>query len=86
MRQLFFVVRFSNAFALDNCDGLGEINDLTSHQEWRWVSAKLNPADCITRGTCKIEAAKKLWFKGPEFLIEPERNWLQPKNYWIFFG
>ncbi|XP_062713284.1 uncharacterized protein LOC134290229 [Aedes albopictus] len=55
---------------------IGEIHSLTKLAEWRWVPTKCNVADALT----KWEKAHSLrpsgpWFRGPDFLYQPEDFW-----------
>ncbi|XP_063536183.1 uncharacterized protein LOC134745966 [Cydia strobilella] len=56
---------------------LGEIDDLTRVDEWRYISTKLNVADLATRDSFDL-ALQNEWFKGPSFLYADESQW--PKN------
>ncbi|XP_066600810.1 uncharacterized protein [Prorops nasuta] len=58
---------------------LGEINELTTRSEWRWVPTKDNPADCATRWIKEKQNKNSLWFSGPKFLQEKESNWPREK-------
>ncbi|XP_073960771.1 uncharacterized protein [Choristoneura fumiferana] len=48
---------------------LGEIDDLTSVSEWRYVPTKLNVADIATREVFDYNLFLNDWFKGPQFYI-----------------
>ena len=54
---------------------IGEVQSLTEPHEWRFVSGRLNPADCATRSRLEEEALPSLWLRGPEFLYQPEEMW-----------
>ncbi|XP_063382985.1 uncharacterized protein LOC134669394 [Cydia fagiglandana] len=56
---------------------LGEIDDLTRVDEWRYISTKLNVADLATRDSFDL-ALQNEWFKGPSFLYADESEW--PKD------
>ena len=50
-----------------------QIKDRTKPSQWRYVSSKQNPADIASRGaTAKEIHSRSKWFRGPEFLWEPE--------------
>ena len=40
--------------------------------QWRHVGTDQNPADIGSRG-CQADKLSELWFKGPEWLTEPDR-------------
>ncbi|XP_062708688.1 uncharacterized protein LOC134288304 [Aedes albopictus] len=59
---------------------IGEILTLTDADEWRWVPTKINPADAATKwGKGPCMQAESEWFKGPEFLRRPEKEWPSSK-------
>ena len=59
---------------------VGELQDITDPNQWKYVPTKLNPADCASRGLIPSELIKEtIWWKGPEFLKLPEENWPQEK-------
>lgn len=60
---------------------LGEIDELTSIREWRWVPTKLNPADIGTRDVEMPDLAPTgRWFSGPPFLTAPVAEWPREKE------
>ena len=55
---------------------VGEIDDSSNPDQWRYVPTHLNPADFGTRGmTAKELAESTRWWNGPEFLRFPEGEW-----------
>lgn len=60
---------------------INEIQETTLAKSWRYVPTATNPADLISRG---VDAGRlismKLWWSGPEFLYETERNWPKLNN------
>ena len=49
---------------------------LSSLSNWRHCPGHLNPADLATRGITSYKLVNnRLWFKGPDFLSQPEDNW-----------
>ncbi|XP_043471613.1 uncharacterized protein LOC122504525 [Leptopilina heterotoma] len=54
---------------------LGEIDEITNPNEWRWVPSRENPADSSTKGSGKIESHMKRWINGPSYLQKDERCW-----------
>ena len=63
---------------------IGEIQQISSPDEWGWVSGNPleNIADIITRGCSPMELASKTnWQDGPSFLCLPEVEW--PVRYEI---
>lgn len=60
---------------------LGEIDELTDANEWRWVPSSDNPADKATKETAAGQNWATGWFTGPSFLERPEVHWpLQPNG------
>lgn len=55
---------------------VGEILDVTSVDQWRWVPSKLNVADDATRGS-EIPIITTRWLHGPEFLLQDQSVWPQ---------
>jgi hypothetical protein len=55
---------------------VSEIHEKTSPSQWKHVAGKKNPADDATRGLNVSQmSSDDRWFKGAEFLWEPEDNW-----------
>ena len=59
---------------------LGEIGELTTISEWRWVPTDLNPADYATRWVNDPLDSQSPWFAGPEFLRQSEAQWPKEKS------
>ncbi|XP_055326312.1 uncharacterized protein LOC129580137 [Sitodiplosis mosellana] len=48
----------------------------TSPKQWSHVGTHDNPADCATRGLTPAQLSKfDLWWKGPEWLVKPKKDW-----------
>lgn len=58
---------------------LGEIAELSSTFDWRWVPTKLNPADYSTRWIKSPIDENNAWFVGPDFLRLSENEWPKQK-------
>ena len=56
---------------------IGEIQMLTSINEWRYTPGELNPSDAATRSTLDKFELPDSWLKGPQFLYENESAWPQ---------
>ncbi|XP_062537863.1 uncharacterized protein LOC134206188 [Armigeres subalbatus] len=55
---------------------VGKLLSTTDAADWRWVPSKLNPADAATKwGKNHCSSDSDEWFKGPEFLRLPEKDW-----------
>ena len=53
-----------------------EIREHTTTESWKFCPGNQNPADNPSRGMTASElVAEKRWWKGPEFLYKPEREW-----------
>ena len=57
---------------------LGEIDELTTVSEWRYVPSKLNIADLATKEDSPPLKFNDMWFQGPSYLRQPESEW--PKD------
>ena len=69
-----------NTFAANR---IGEIQELTSAEEWMWIAGKpwLNIADITTRGASPLDLAEdSMWQQGPAFLALPEEEWPVKRN------
>ncbi|XP_049300541.1 uncharacterized protein LOC125774305 [Anopheles funestus] len=55
---------------------VSELLELTSVNDWRWLSTKVNVADDGTKwqGDPGLTSSSR-WFRGPEFLWEAEEKW-----------
>lgn len=62
---------------------LGEIDELTEAEEWKWVPSKENPADCATRDKMATNTIMYKWLHGPSFLALERDKWLimEKQNY-----
>ncbi|XP_038116797.1 uncharacterized protein LOC119768998 [Culex quinquefasciatus] len=55
---------------------VGEILSKTNAIEWRYIPTLLNPADEATKwGKGPSTDVKSRWFRGPDFLYQPETEW-----------
>ncbi|CAG9813428.1 unnamed protein product [Phaedon cochleariae] len=52
---------------------VGEIQESTSLEQWRYVPSDKNVADTATR--CRNYSIDENWFAGPDFLYQSESNW-----------
>ncbi|XP_054264933.1 uncharacterized protein LOC128987883 [Macrosteles quadrilineatus] len=61
---------------------IGEIQDLSKPEEWRWVPSKQNPADVATRSNKKFTSAMHSeWIHGSSFLMRESSDWpIQPST------
>lgn len=56
-----------------------KIQELTDVKCWRHIRTHENPADLISRGMQADELVNnKLWWHGPQWLTEPEKQWPPP--------
>ncbi|XP_062538519.1 uncharacterized protein LOC134206806 [Armigeres subalbatus] len=55
---------------------VSEILDITEVNDWNWIKSEQNVADDGTKWTKHIQLrCSDRWFKGPEFLKQPEPKW-----------
>ncbi|XP_054272891.1 uncharacterized protein LOC128993157 [Macrosteles quadrilineatus] len=61
---------------------IGEIQELSSAEDWKWVPTKLNPADYATRSMKRFKSdIQNKWLHGPQFLSLNCEHWpTQPPN------
>ena len=78
MNTLWWIRGHSRSFKPFVASRVGEIQSMTSPEQWRYVSTKDNPADHLTRGMATSAlACNEQWWKGPEFLQMDEEEWPQ---------
>ena len=78
MNTLWWIRGHSRSFKPFAANRVGEIQNITSPEQWRYVSSKDNPADHLTRGmAATVLACNDQWLKGPEFLRMNEEEWPQ---------
>ncbi|XP_072933724.1 uncharacterized protein [Epargyreus clarus] len=58
---------------------LGELDELTTVPEWRYVPSSSNVADVATKEDSSPLEYRHPWFQGPDFLRQSENNW--PKDF-----
>ena len=76
MNTLWWIRGHSRSFKPLVTNRVGEIQNITSPEQWRYVSTKDNPADHLTRGMATSAlACSDQWWKGPEFLQMDEGEW-----------
>ncbi|XP_055714320.1 uncharacterized protein LOC129808566 [Phlebotomus papatasi] len=60
---------------------VGEIQEVTNPDEWKWVPTDLNVADIATRDTGNTDfSPESTWYSGPEFLYKSESEWPQQRE------
>ena len=60
---------------------VGEVQDHSSPDEWRWVPTEDNPSDLITRGASPDSLKPgSFWQSGPSWLKLSEENWPKTKD------
>lgn len=62
---------------------IGELHEITSISQWRYVCSKDNPADIVSRGCCPVQIKNlNLWWHGPSWLSLNYSEWpQQSKSY-----
>ena len=79
MNTLWWIRGHSRSFKPFVANRVGEIQDMTRPEQWRYVPTKDNAADHLTRGmTASALTCNDQWWKGSEFLQMVEDEW--PKN------
>nr|XP_044249363.1 uncharacterized protein LOC123002800 [Drosophila takahashii] len=54
---------------------VAEIQEWSEKAIWRHVPTKVNPADIVSRGCDVEELTASIWFAGPSFLLDAEKDW-----------
>ena len=76
MNTLWWIRGCSRSFKPFVANRVGEIQNMTNPEQWRYVPTKENPADHLTRGmTVSALAGSDQWWKGPAFLRVTEEEW-----------
>ena len=76
MNKLWWIRGHSRSFRPFVANRVGEIQSMTSPEQWRYDSTKDNPADHLTRGMASSAlACNEQWWKGSEFLRMDEEEW-----------
>ena len=80
MNVLYWIRNRSRQFKTFVANRVGEIQDSTNPNQWRYVPSKTNPADIASRGTTvKDLSSNKMWWEGPSFIMQGEEQWPQTK-------
>ncbi|XP_046570042.1 uncharacterized protein LOC124278365 [Haliotis rubra] len=79
MTVLRYISNDTSRFHTFVANRVSMIREATNKEQWNYVAGKINPADACSRGM-NIDKLQKcdIWFKGPGFLGEEQREW--PKN------
>ena len=73
---LGYINNDSRRFQTFVANRIAEIRDTTTPSQWRHVPGAMNPADDCSRGLPAAElTTDSRWFRGPEFLRQPEEHW-----------
>ena len=79
MNTLWWIREHSRSFKPFVANRVGEIQNVTNPEQWRYVPTKDNAADHLTRGiTASTLTCNDQWWKGPQFLQMTEDEW--PEN------
>ena len=76
MNTLWWIKGHGRSFKPFVANRVGEIQNMTSPEQWRYVPTRDNPADHLTKGmSASALACSEQWWKGPEFLKMVEEEW-----------
>ncbi|XP_064650007.1 uncharacterized protein LOC135501694 [Lineus longissimus] len=79
MNVLWWIRGRSRKFKPFVANRVGEIQGITSPEQWRHVPTYVNPADLVSRGMgIQDLLASKIWWSGPAFLQQGTSEW--PEN------
>eukprot|EP00794_Sanderia_malayensis_P002102 gene2102-2387_t len=75
MNTLWWIRGYSRSFKPFVANLVGQVQNMTNPEQWRYVATKENPADHLTRGmTVSALAGSDQWWKGPVFLRVTEEQ------------
>ena len=75
---IWWIRGYSRQFKPFIANRIGEIQTSTNPDKWRYVPAKENSADYLTRGATVAELSQlKVWWEGPTFLLDDKSKWPQ---------
>ena len=72
---LHYIANTSTRYATFVANRLQRIRELTSSNQWHFVSTRHNPADIASRGIQADSPKLPKWLCGPEWLIQPADKW-----------
>ncbi|XP_062620585.1 uncharacterized protein LOC134282159 [Saccostrea cucullata] len=77
MSVLRYIKNTKTRFHTFVANRLAIIHAATTINQWHYVTSKLNPADCASRGIPVVSRFldSASWFSGPEFLWKPDVSW-----------
>ncbi|XP_062617869.1 uncharacterized protein LOC134279475 [Saccostrea cucullata] len=77
MSVLRYIKNTKTRFHTFVANRLAIIHAATTINRWHYVTSKLNPADCASRGILVVSRFldSASWFSGPEFLWKPDVSW-----------
>ena len=82
MNTLWWIRGRSRGFKPFVANRVGEIQSCTNPEQWRYISTDHNPADMLSRGMKATELVDCCtWWRGPQFLIQPEETWPVNKSF-----
>jgi hypothetical protein len=80
MDVLYWIRGYSRKFKPFVANRLGEIQQSSNPEQWRYVPTDLNVADLLTRGMQVPRLASEMtWWNGPDFLKTTADNWPEMK-------
>ena len=82
LNVLWWVRGRSREFKPFIANRVGEIQTVTRPDQWRYIPTIQNPADFVTRGlTVERLVECDTWWRGSEFLRQPEDKWPANKSF-----
>lgn len=76
MDVMYWIRGQSRKFKPFVANRVGEVQASTNPEQWRYVPAKQNPADLLTRGlSVSTLSEQERWWKGPSFLKQDSLEW-----------
>ena len=77
MIVLGYIANETRRFKVFVSNRISVIRSMSRPSQWRHVGSKVNPADCLTRSSPNFD---RLWFHGPDFLLEANAFWLDANS------
>ncbi|XP_063834897.1 uncharacterized protein LOC135084084 [Ostrinia nubilalis] len=72
---LHWIRNDTRSYKVFEANRLGEIDELTKQDEWRYIPSNLNVADLATRDEFNLHLFQDEWLNGPVFLISGSESW-----------
>ena len=80
MNVLYWIRGKGKQFRPFVANRIGEIQSQAKPEQWKYVKTKENPADLCSRGPhIRSLMESRLWWNGPDYLLQHESEWPKTK-------